>query len=479
MSDLFKFIKNEKNTKGPEDKKKDNDINLAIYSHVGEYIEPNSSDYPANPPDRKNRREDIPFYDLDREAQEQQLIDLKKEIVKLSDELADINDKYNELNKKYNLNITEKVKYEYMFSEYKNLIIKVTKLLPYYEEIQFTGIGCPEEWKDMQLVEVFSQSINDILSKSKLLQEKVSGFKNNVTECDTEPVANDNKKSDISDIEVDVYGGFEEITDDTAEKYKNIIEDEGAKAIIKVIGDTGLSMTNDIKEEEDIKRVFITQTSTFNQSLFMQKFNILSDMMLLKKEPLNIKGKGGVGCVYNLTDAGIELYNYLYKKTPTESEKTKILKQHSSLEHGYFIKSVSSVFKEKGYKVYDEPEDCKVDILDGEGKNRRVEADLIIEKGENKYIIECEMGTTSDADMTLKMDKLVLASKVLSFITPNQESFIKTSVKIDKYVSKIGGAKCLQGYTIRLATFDMIKKFGETEEQENWNKKIFDKKEKN
>lgn len=204
----------------------------------------------------------------------------------------------------------------------------------------------------------------------------------------------------------------------------------------------------------------MTASGDFNQGTLSKKLKELDDLDVIEVEQINTGRKGGYENIYSLSDSGKQLYKIIFSANPVESEKERIRRQHTSLEHGYFIKTVAKELENKGYEVFDSPEDCirrpLMSLEEGDEK-LRVEADLIINKADTEYIIECEMGTTSDSDMTKKLDKLILVTNVISFIMNNQDSLNKTSAKVDKWITKKGRDN-LKGYTFRFTTLDTLKK---------------------
>ena len=144
----------------------------------------------------------------------------------------------------------------------------------------------------------------------------------------------------------------------------------------------------------------------------------------------------------------------IFSANPVESEKESIRRQHTSLEHGYFIKTVAREFANKGYKV-----DKIVDIKPENKTNKNIplEADLIITKDDVSCIVICELGDISDNDLSDKLDKLINNTNKVSFTMNNQDSLNKTSTKVDKWITK-RGRETLKGCTFRFTTLNTLKK---------------------
>lgn len=481
MANIFDFMKDKKKSNKEDTEKY---TNYSCLSPVGEYDE--SENESSNP------------YSLSAFKDEDQLIELKRSLIEKEDEVKVLNDKIKDMNEKYNVVLVNSIKYEYAKGMYRNLIEKIVKILPYYKEIEFSGIGNPEQWKDRDLVDLFSKSIEDIKIKYSDLQRnydaserkrkeqmeyvnKLKSDANNVSgdiidismsdndiehdksnEYNDIPMGVPNRENEIEDYNSnvidmsDIDNSKPPIDEDELGAYVNKMSDNSLKIILKTIGETGLSRIIDLKEIESLNSSFLNKNGEFGQAAFTQKIQSLVDMMLLEKEVIKTGRKGGIENIYTLTDLGIAVYNKVFGTNPVEGEKYKIKRQHTSLEHGYFIKAVSREFKSQGYTVLEEPKECQIKI---EGTSLMVEADLRIQNGdEDPLPIECEMGTTSDADMTKKLDKYIQVSKIISIIVPNSEAIQSLKHKLDKWITKSGGSKKLKGYTFRITTLDNLKK---------------------
>ena len=410
-----------------------------------------------------------------------------------------LNDKITNLRNDNSAISVEKSRYEYIASTYRNMIEKIVKIMPYYQEIEFTGIGSPEQWKDRKLVEVFVSCIENIkIEYSKKIKE-VEQLKSSRPNPSTVSKDDGIDISDVPDIpsdlenelltvneddldelnqDIDIFTGGISAGDlglvndaslnngvdydiEHLEKYiEKINDDNQLKIILETIGETGLSRVTELKETDKFKRTFVSGNGEFTQGVLSKKLQVLDDLEIIDVEKITTGRKGGYENIYSLSDTGIQIYRQIFSTNPVESEKFAIKRQHTSLEHGYFIKTVAKELENKGYEVYDSPEDCirKPLMALEEGDDKlRVEADLIINKSDNEYLIECEMGTTSDSDMNKKLDKLILVTNVISFIMNNQDSLNKTSAKVDKWITK-KGRENLKGYTFRFTTLDTLKK---------------------
>ena len=508
MNDLFEFMLGKKDNKksiptAPQEKN-----NYSIYMPVGVYegeqddvLEYTKKD--AASEQSEGRRGDFNPYVLEKMKNDEQLVELKRQISSMEDEIRGLKDKIVELKNANSELSVEKSKYEYVASTYRSMIEKIVKIMPYYQEIEFTGVGSPEQWVDRKLVEIFVTCVENIkidynkkIKENEMLKSSVRKQDNSdsaqssmeIPEIEIPDGLNDeilnnsidnslnslNDNLDIfsGDYNVDIPGMNVEVPSATEttvsvidseylQKYiEKINGDNQLKIILETIGETGLSRVAELKETDVFKRTFTNSNGEFVQGSLSRKLKDLSDIEVIDVEQINTGRKGGGENIYSLSETGRKVYKMLFSANPVESEKEKIRRQHTSLEHGYFIKTVGKELENKGYEVFDSPEDCiRIPLVaNDEGDSKlRVEADLIIKKGDTEYVIECEMGTTSDSDMNKKLDKLILVTNTISFIMNNQESLNKTLTKVDKWITKKGRDN-LKGYTFRFTTLDTLKK---------------------
>lgn len=508
MNDLFEFMLGKKDNKKAAPSIPEEKNNYSIYMPVGVYEgEPDDVlDYTkkdAATEQSEGRRGDFNPYVLEKMKSEEQLVALKREISSMEDEIRGLKDKIVDLKNTNSALSVEKSKYEYISSTYRSMIEKIVKIMPYYQEIEFTGVGSPEQWSDRRLVEIFVTCVENIkIDYSKKIKEnemlKASAHKQesfgrdsspmNIPEIEVPDGLNDeilnnsiddslnslNENMDIFsgnyDIDITGIGGNSPSTIETTvsaidseylQKYiEKINGDNQLKIIVETIGETGLSRVTELKETDIFKRTFTNSNGEFVQGSLSRKLKDLGDIEVIDVEQINTGRKGGGENIYSLSETGRQIYKILFSANPVESEKEKIRRQHTSLEHGYFIKTVGKELENKGYEVFDSPEDCvKIPLVanNDDDSKLRVEADLIIKKADTEYVIECEMGTTSDSDMNKKLDKLILVTDTISFIMNNQESLNKTLTKVDKWITKKGRDN-LKGYTFRFTTLDTLKK---------------------
>lgn len=507
MNDFFElFTKKNKKQETKLNIEKTPDVaieknNYSILMPVGEYSnerlnlsKPEITNNSKNKIANAQKRNEYNPYSFERMESNEQLIELKRLVVAKDDELEILKNKITKLQNENSELAVGQSRYEYISSTYRIMIEKMIKILPYYKDIEFTGIGTPEEWDDRNLVEMFIKCIEDIKTKLNEKEKEISLIKSNPklnldiqTDNSHKPSNQGNIEIPESlsaifpeqtdndlDIDIEIPNDLEETTYipdehlETQNKYDLTIlnrykdrlgDDTQSHTVLEIIGQTGLARVSDLKEISLFKNAFLNGSGDFNQGMLSKKLQRLEELEMLNVETINTGRKGGNENLYELTPLGAAMYKHLFGTCAVESEKISIKKQHTSLEHGYFIKTVAKELESKGYEVLTKHEDCirKTLMSNQAGDEKlRVEADLIIRKSGEEYLIECEMGTTSDADMTKKLDKLILTTKTISFIMNNKDSLNATSTKVDKWISK-KGSENLKGYTFRFTTIELLK----------------------
>lgn len=124
---------------------------------------------------------------------------------------------------------------------------------------------------------------------------------------------------------------------------------------------------------------------------------------------------------------------------------------HTSVEHFADIKYLIKICTKENILYLDKFEDVKIELEDvivdfRYGNTKRVEADLIIKYNKQWIICEVERGTTSEADMRKKMNKIQAAvynakekytgkgfTNLVIVAAPNSKSLEKVKAKIKKW----------------------------------------------
>lgn len=237
---------------------------------------------------------------------------------------------------------------------------------------------------------------------------------------------------------------------------------ESGKFVLEVIGATGISRNSELKnhiealELSEGKKHFYSG-GKFDYNQLNSSVKLLKDRQFLTSQEVNLKARGHKFPVYELSDIGKAVYYKSTQLKPVEPESAQIRRDHKSLEHGYLIKDCAVEFREMGYTVYEDRENCTYKLKN----NKRKVFDLIIEKDGEKKHIEVEMGTHNEDDFLTAMDKIYEVTSDFYFVAPNQKIlYTNTKGKVFSWITdRLGGFEAAKGkIKLNFATFENIKK---------------------
>ena len=236
---------------------------------------------------------------------------------------------------------------------------------------------------------------------------------------------------------------------------------ENSVYVLKVVGQTGISRNAELKvhvENDDEGQKHFFSAGKYNSNELNSAVKLLKDRQIFNNYDVKLGSKGGYDfSAYDLTDIGKAIYFKLTNDYPVEPQMAQIKRDHKTLEHGYLIKESAIQFKEMGYTVYEDRENCTYKLDDG----KRKVFDLIIEKDGKKAHIEVERGTHSEDDFFAAMDKIYQVTSEFYFIAPNEKILYQnTKGKVFKWITeRLGGFENAKGkIKMNFATFDKVKK---------------------
>ena len=197
------------------------------------------------------------------------------------------------------------------------------------------------------------------------------------------------------------------------------------KEIIIVIGETGMSVYNEILDEV-LNRIGDTLSSGFKDKQVRRHFKFLEDQHLIHKDSITTPLKGIV-CLARLTAIGGMIYKEFTGKTAVTAEKDLVIQEHDNLEHGYGIKEFAEILENCGkYKNV-----CwmngrkKIELKNGSS----VIPDIIAEKEKHTEYFEYERATHSFPDMRVKLNKLSSLTQYINIVAP-QIAQVKTLLEV-------------------------------------------------
>lgn len=219
-------------------------------------------------------------------------------------------------------------------------------------------------------------------------------------------------------------------------------------AALQVIGDSGVSRYLNIEE------LFLKAKPDATKNRSRIAMSNLANIGLLNMEKVTNPLKGNFN-VYQLTDMGSRIYRDRYNKAPAMSEMDKIMAEHDNCQHGYGIRIVTEVLKEKG---------TFADVCDTNRKNPIKLADgisyipdiICTDESGTKMYIEYECANHTQANFNGKCNKMCKVSSILNFIVPNRADMDKLCTQIKTWIQN-RGVTSLKHITIRVTGAFQIK----------------------
>lgn len=201
--------------------------------------------------------------------------------------------------------------------------------------------------------------------------------------------------------------------------------------IINVIGQTGVSEKKGIHklvEEELKKEISDGHITTAIKSL------VGLDVLVENMVNLPVRPKF---CLYTLTSTGVRIYKAKHGELPVLSEYDMIIKAHDNAEHGYGIKELLEILKNK--KIYTgltmDRKKCSIKIS---GVGEYI-PDIVGKYNDMPVYFEYERGTHSQKDFDVKLDKILYVTKIVNIVAPNVDTAIKhINPKIENYIKRKG-----------------------------------------
>jgi len=213
--------------------------------------------------------------------------------------------------------------------------------------------------------------------------------------------------------------------------------------ILRAIGEQGIS------ESKDLKKIIVggsVNDSAFNTALIqMRKMNVV------EQEKINTGWRWFN--TYEMADFGRRLFYERFKANPTESEKIRLQKEHTTALHGYCIKDTAYILQAVfGYDTVSiSKKENTTKLLNGE----IYIPDIIAKKKQGSIVdyVEVELGNHTQKDFSHKCEKMRMVSKDIYFVVPDADTMNKILTRqISQWILEKGGKDKLKGTTVYLTT---------------------------
>lgn len=210
---------------------------------------------------------------------------------------------------------------------------------------------------------------------------------------------------------------------------------ENQKVVLQAFGETGLSEFKELLLEASAKLPGLPNETTSRRALYFLKNTGFVDVT-----KLSLPGNANM-MLYKLTETGRDAFRYLFKKDPVESEMSSIIRNHTSLEHGYGIKKAAQTIEKMDFiqktesKVYYMTRAKNFTIQTG--ADTKYIPDIVIvthDKNEEKTMyIEYETGKCTDIDFFKKCNKIAGIQNPIYIIVPDKDAKDRTEDKIKNW----------------------------------------------
>lgn len=262
-----------------------------------------------------------------------------------------------------------------------------------------------------------------------------------------------------------------------SQKAENLNEQQ--KFLIQIIGKTGYSKIPTMIEYCKKTYPDIPSSSRLNTGLNNitvevpkesdSKLDPTADYIIEKRTTSNVGGAPKIA-VYRLSFLGEDIYRYLFHKDPKVSEMTNLLRNHSSIDHGYGIAYTAAVLgnfrfiKESNGKVYflTKRKDFIIQVND---KSSFIPDIVITYRGSNgkEYTeyFEYETGYCNNSDFVKKCNKIGTVCRMVNIIVPSKqvaEDTYNKAIEWKNYVKENGYLFKFERVTVRILSYDNLKK---------------------
>lgn len=217
--------------------------------------------------------------------------------------------------------------------------------------------------------------------------------------------------------------------------------------MLDIIAETGYSTYSDIEDAMLRRNAELTKYAIYNAEKTLESAQLVD--VVKASVPLS-----GAFRAIKLSDKGVMMYKREYDKTPVQSEMSRILAEHGSVEHGYGIKSIADTlianktFKSVEYMTrrtpikFNDGSSCMPDII-------------CTDKNDYKIYIEYELGNTTQTEFNGKMSKCAKISRYINIIGPNDKALDNLKTQVQRWMETKG--RSIDKKVIRLTTASKVK----------------------
>lgn len=227
---------------------------------------------------------------------------------------------------------------------------------------------------------------------------------------------------------------------------------EAGWILIDVIGTYGVSKGADVINKA--LEIGVDNTK-FTQSKFTTNLADLANIGVIIKD--KVVTPFTKNFVYRLSETGARIYKVKYNKDACISEADKIIAEHDNLEHGYAIKSISELLVASGKYSKVEIWNRKDNTIEIAGGIKYV-PDIVCTGISNEHTyIEYERDNWSQKSFNIKLNKMVVVTPTINFITSDKGKAISIMNKMVEWAKTKGNGGNMRNVILRVTTAKAIK----------------------
>lgn len=314
--------------------------------------------------------------------------------------------------------------------------------MPKMESIDMDASGA-----SMEIVEEESDDFSDAVYAAAYSFENTQEVKVPVKQGP--PVKNSPKTKEATKNVVKKV--VEKTTEDT--EAATIKLNDMQKMTIRIMGETGAASASDMKTLAEKKYPDDPMKSRITNGLtgLIRHDKSAKDGWpgnLVEAIKCSIPGTPNF-CVYRLTDLGKNVYRYRFGKEPVKSEVNLIIKNHTSIEHGYGIKNTAILLKNAKYIKKMDADVVYMtrakEYTVKTGENSSYIPDIVIVyKGKNgqeyREYYEYETAKCQGKDFFAKCNKMASFTRFINIIVPGKPEKEIILKELEEWKEK-----CLEG----------------------------------
>lgn len=220
--------------------------------------------------------------------------------------------------------------------------------------------------------------------------------------------------------------------------------------VIRGIGEQGFSLVKDLND--------FARSNGMTDTVFQRSLRKIRDAGIVEEEKITVGSTWFLA--FSLSDVGRRVYIKKTGRNPVLSEREQMIRDHTTAVHGYGIREVAGIMKEReGVKTVTMDRKTNRIVLPISHKEYIPDVIVTFETGEQLFM-EYELGHHTQADFDEKCARLAELSPDLVFVVPDQERMQIVRSQLERWLEKREnemGPQALKNVSIHLTTLSKLK----------------------